>query len=87
MFLECGWMLDVLGATKFILVCFLGNIFRLRVRGVPCAARFLPPFSCVLFLSSVFVRYYQIMSGNRGIIIKVFIMLILFIWLFLGVMR
>lgn len=35
----------------------------------------------------VFVRYYQIVSGNRGIIIKVFIMLILFIWVFLGLMR
>eukprot|EP00752_Nemacystus_decipiens_P010318 g9193.t1 len=32
-------------------------------------------------------KYYQIMSGNRGIIIKVFIMLILFIWVFLGLMR
>ncbi|CBN77692.1 Soluble NSF Attachment Protein (SNAP) Receptor (SNARE) [Ectocarpus siliculosus] len=32
-------------------------------------------------------KYYQITSGNRGIIIKVFIMLIVCIWVFLGLMR
>ncbi|CAN0479889.1 unnamed protein product [Ectocarpus sp. 8 AP-2014] len=32
-------------------------------------------------------KYYQITSGNRGIIIKVFIMLIVCIWVLLGLMR